>query len=195
MSALLYGMNAGLGFSPHTLGMIMKTMLSGRRSGLIFLLSGVLVDVLLISLAWGIKDQIELGTSVQRLMRIGSGALIIRMGYKAYFAKVNPAKSPAQGSSWGEGFLLQLTNPNPYIFWFLVGVPLLLQLKSDISAVEFVLTFMLVTYGIKALIVELCARLSKEFIFNSVGFKRLRMGVAGLTLVNGSYLILTEIVR
>lgn len=58
---------------------------------------------------------------------------------------------------------------------------------------EFILTFMLVTYGVKALLVEFTARLSKQFLFDSMGFKRLRMGIAGLTIVNGCYLILTEL--
>jgi threonine/homoserine/homoserine lactone efflux protein len=197
MNALLYGLNAGLGFSPHTLGMVMKTIVSGRRSGLIFMLSGFTLDLILIVTAFFVQNSFEMNPMIQLGLKILSGFMIVRMGIKAYKSRLNfEVASEAQVlSSWREGFLLQLFNPNPYLFWFLIGVPYMVSLKNPFLALQFAVIFLLVTYGLKSLIIEICARASSGEFFSSKNFIFLRKGISLMTIGNGGFLIVQSLVR
>ena len=190
MSALLFGLQAGLGFSPHTMSMVLRTLLGGRRSGLTFMLSGIGFDLILVAGAFLLKDTFSMGEEIKKSMSIIAGLALIRMGYQAFRAKpVMKAQGPSS-VHLREGFILQAFNPNPYIFWFLIGVPYMLSLDLW-QALQFALTFLAVTYGIKVLIIESCARAASLSVFNDRRLTRLRKSVSVLTLLNGIYLLVS----
>ena len=194
MSALLFGLTAGLSFSPHTLGMVLKTIMSGRRNGLIFMLSGLSLDIILIASVLLLQSSFELNEAHQHLLRGFSGLMVIRMGIKAYRARLDLQLSKKDTSSWREGFILQLLNPNPYLFWVLIGVPYMISLRNDGLALQFVLTFTFVTYGIKTLIVESCARASDGNLLKTRNFMLVRKVVSIITILNGAYIVVSNAV-
>lgn len=193
MSALLYGLNAGLSFSPHTLGMVLKTIMSGRKDGLLFMLSGLTLDLILITTVLVVQDSFELDMTYQLLLHVLSGLMVIRMGLKAYKARLNLETPVKNISSWKEGFFLQMLNPNPYVFWVLIGVPYMISLKNSGLAFQFVLVFLAVTYGLKTLIVESCARVSGGDFLKSKNFMLVRKTVSVITIMNGLYIVITNV--
>jgi threonine/homoserine/homoserine lactone efflux protein len=189
MQAVLYGMNAGLGLSPHTLGMLLTATVRGRKSGFLFMLGAVIFDLLLIMSVLLIQGQLEMGGRTKLILQLISGLLVIRMGWKA-LGSGNAIKDGPEvsGASLKEGIILQIFNPNPYLFWFMIGVPNMMAMQDTYLALKFTLIFMLVTYGLKLLMMELTVRIAEGNLFRKKIFHLVRQSVAIVMILNGSYI-------
>ncbi|MFZ4715738.1 MAG: LysE family transporter [Bacteriovoracaceae bacterium] len=191
MSALLYGLNAGLSFSPHTLGMIMTSLGQGRKKGLYFMLGALHFDLCLVIVILSYFQKIHFPNNFQLIMQLTSGLLVIRMGYKSFLAKPKlDIKQSQSKSSWMEGFLIQAFNPNPYLFWFFIGAPTVLNLKSWSSSIQFIGLFLGTLYFLKTIILEISSRISTDRLIESKTAIYLRKSISVLTMINGLYLML-----
>jgi threonine/homoserine/homoserine lactone efflux protein len=150
------------------LTMVMRETLSGGfRAGLwtaaapIFT-DGPIVVVSLLAAGW-------LATNPVALLVISvAGALFLaKMGIDCF--SLDPpsaeADSAAASSSFKRGVLTNLLNPHVYVFWFLIGGPLMAFAAEDepLAPVAYALSFLLTIVITKAFIAYLLDRLSGNF--------------------------------
>ncbi|MFN7823826.1 MAG: LysE family transporter [Pseudobdellovibrionaceae bacterium] len=186
---LLYGMNAGLSMSPHTIGSILMAHQRGKRQGYAFVLVGLMLDLSLIIVIYYLGNGLSFSNREQQILRIISGIITIRMGLRLFNAKINTQSSYRRLSRpFSSGFLIQIFNPNPYVFWLAIGLPHLIKAQTKSEAILFCLVFLSVTYILKVLIMEFSMKIS-DFC-SKAALVNTRKLIAFSTVTAGCFLII-----
>lgn len=119
-------------------------------------------------------------------------------GFVLYIGIGGLRQGPVQGGSVAEtprsflkGALVNALSPNPYLFWFAVGVPTIIKAshRSYFAAVLFVVSFFVAIVGSKMAVAVAVDR-SKGFLSSSVYLWTLRF--LGLCLVGFAILLILD---
>ncbi|GEM86153.1 LysE family translocator [Meiothermus granaticius] len=151
---LTLGLSAGVNPGPLTVLVVQQTLGQGLRAGLLASTAPVLTDALVVLLALGLAR--GLPPEFHLWMNLVGGGVLVYLGLKGWLKQegVDPPSTPTQGLR--DAVLLNLTNPNAYLFWFTVG---LTQLKRPLPEPWlFILGFYPGIVGAKAGIALLTAR-------------------------------------
>jgi threonine/homoserine/homoserine lactone efflux protein len=132
IAGLVFGLPAGVSPGPTVALIISETLTWGAKSGIKVALAPLLTDPPIIALSLIAAS----GFAHTSLMRAGIDTLgflyIAYLVWQTFFPKgghqgvANRAASP-----FWKGVILNALNPNPYIFWFTVGAPMLAQLRGQ----------------------------------------------------------------
>jgi threonine/homoserine/homoserine lactone efflux protein len=165
METILLG--AGLGFaagiSPGPLlTLVLSTTLErGFWSGFRVALAPLLTDAPIILLALFVLRELP-GSFLQAVSLLG-GLFVLYLGVDTLLKSRRPllTDAPSRGAhvDLGQGALVNLLSPHPWIFWVSVGGPLLLRAWHDrpASMVGFLLAFYLLIVGCKVTVAYLTA--------------------------------------
>jgi threonine/homoserine/homoserine lactone efflux protein/uncharacterized membrane protein YeaQ/YmgE (transglycosylase-associated protein family) len=128
IQGITFGTAAALQPGPFQTFLISQTLANGRRRTLPAVFAPLLSDGPVIALVLLVLSRVPEG--VVELLRLAGGAFIIYLAFGAFKAW-RSFKTPEPGNHSGPKSLLQavivnLLNPNPYLFWSLVGGPLLI---------------------------------------------------------------------
>lgn len=128
MEALLVGVSlgfwAGVSPGPLTLLVLRQSLLFGAGAGFMVALAPLITDTLAILLAWWLANQLPSG--FDQFIRAAGGIFVIYLainGLRKPFS-LNPTQG-ANAQSFRQGIIINMLNPNMYIFWIGVGIPLL----------------------------------------------------------------------
>ncbi|MER3480463.1 MAG: lysine transporter LysE [Meiothermus sp.] len=151
---LTLGFSAGMNPGPLTVLVMRQTLTHGLRAGLLASTAPVLTDALVVLLALGLARGLPPGFQVW--MNLLGGAVLIYLGVKGFLKKEAEGKPITAGQGLRDAIILNLTNPNAYLFWFTVGIS---QLKRPVpEPLFFILGFYPGIVGCKAAIALLTAR-------------------------------------
>ena len=152
----ILGVVEGVKPGPLLTMVIRETLSGGLRAGVrtaaapIFT-DGPLVIVSLLAAGWiSTQPTILIAISI-----LGAGYLL-KMGLECF--TIEPPPSDLAGidvsDSFKRGILTNLLNPNVYIFWFLIGGPLMASLPDEepLAPVAYALTFLVSIIMVKSLI-------------------------------------------
>ncbi len=160
---LSLGVTAGLSPGPLMALMISETMRGGMARGIKVSLAPLFTDIpLILAIMFILKHLKELDLLLGVISLIGSSFLFY-FGFrdiKSDSAYVRPTDIKLK--SFEKGLLTNLLNPHPYIFWFFVGVPLLIKVDL-LERVIFVASFLFGIVGSKICITILVEK-GKMFI-------------------------------
>jgi threonine/homoserine/homoserine lactone efflux protein len=129
------GFVAGVSPGPVLTLVVTETLRGGWLRGAAVATGPLLADGPIIALAIGILGQLPVGF-IPAISLVGGLFLIylaVAGGLRARRA-VAPSGQQAFGSTGGgffTGFFARALSPNPYLFWFLVGGPVVLQARED----------------------------------------------------------------
>lgn len=160
MEALLVGLSlgfwAGVNPGPLTLLVLRQSLLYGAGAGFMVALAPLITDSVAIGLAWLLASQLPPALDLA-LQAIGGLFLIYLaiQGLRKPFS-LNPGKAGA-AQSFRQGIIINMLNPNMYIFWIGVGIPMLRQFGSN--SVWFLLGFYPAIVLSKAMLGFLISRL------------------------------------
>ena len=121
------------------------------------------------------------------------GAIFI--GYLAYenisIKKIEPDVSEAKPQSIKKGVIANFLNPHPYVFWFIIGAPTVLQAYniSLFSAIAFILGFYIFLIGSKISIAVIVEK-SRFFLKSNIYVYTIRL--LGIVLSVFSLMFLLE---
>jgi len=185
MEAFLLG--AGLGFaagvSPGPLLAIVlrEALRHGAAAGMRAALAPLITDSWAIALAW--VAGAALPEAALRGLQLAGGLYLAYLGWTGLR---RPARLEVESGSGSlrAAVLANLTNPHMYLFWFLVGAPLLRRLGAEAWA--FLAGFYLLIVGSKMALAWLAARLRRTPLHGPA----LRLG-DGVLLALGLYLVAT----
>jgi len=187
MEAFLLGATLGLaaGISPGPLLalVIREAINKGATAGILAATAPLITDSWAVFLAWTLGAALP-GWAISLIQIIG-GIYIIYLGVIGLRSPISIQDAHDSTGSLRAAVLMNLTNPHMYVFWFLVGAPLLHQLRgSGISA--FLLGFYLLIVGSKMSLAVLAAKLRHTPVGPASAL------VGNLALIGiGAYLLLT----
>ena len=151
IQGITLGFAAAVQPGPFQTYLISQTVSHGWRRTLPAVLAPLLSDgpiILLVLLAL-----VRLPNTVLQLLRLGGGAFLIYLAFEAFktwkrFETSAPASQPPSKSLLQAAFV-NLLNPNPYLFWSLVGGPLLLASwrETPLHSLAFLGGFYLILIG------------------------------------------------
>ncbi|ADR35780.1 LysE family transporter [Oceanithermus profundus] len=187
MEALLLGaalgLSAGLSPGPLLALVLREAVRKGARAGMLAATAPLLSDSWVVALAWWAGGALP-AAALGALQLLG-GLYLLRLGYAGLRpAPAAPAEPAPAAESLRAAVVMNLTNPHMYLFWFLVGAPLLHRLGA--GAWGFLLGFYLTIVGSKAVLAWLAARMHRSTVQHAL----VRLGDLAL-LGLGLYLIAT----
>lgn len=178
------GIVEGIKPGPLLTMVIRETLSGGLRAGLwtaaapIFT-DGPLVIVSLFAASW-------IATNPAALLAISAlGAVFLLMMGIECFSIEPPTfdeESAVPTGSFKRGVITNLLNPNVYVFWFLIGGPLMASVaeKEPIAPIAYALTFLLTIMLVKAAIAYAFDRARGQF--SERGYKA-ALGVCGVLMI------------
>ncbi len=165
-SGCVFGLAGGLTPGPTTTFVIAQTLRFGFRDGLKVAIAPLLTDAPIIAVALLLVGQLTRFEPVLGSITLLGAAFL---GYLAAASfKVRGIELPTEKTeprSLRKGFMVNLLNPHPYLFWFVIGAPTLLRAASAsiLAAVLFVVGLYVCLIGAKIVVAWLVAR-SRRFL-------------------------------
>jgi len=162
----LLGLAAGLSPGPILLLVISETLRHNLSAGLKVAIVPLITDIPLIILSFFILVQFSNFTIVFGCLSVLGGLYLLYLGYESFNIKaIDLNIDEVKPKSLQKGILANLLNPNPYIFWFSVGTPIIVKAmeNSFLSATGFIGSFFLFIVGTKAVLAVLVGK-SRNFL-------------------------------
>ena len=172
MEALLLGLGIGIaaGVSPGPMLTLTltATLERGFGAGLRIAVGPLLSDLPVVILSLGVLAAVPQG--FLGAIGLAGGVFVVTLGVDAVrkgarsdleLRPLDPSEGPAPSVDLVKGALVNLLNPNPWLFWLAVGGPQSVGLWRDASplhAVGFVALFYVGLVGSKVLIAAVAAR-------------------------------------
>ncbi len=185
MALFLQGLTLGLGAAaqpgPYQAYLLAQSARNGAVRTLPVVLVPLVSDPPVIAVVLAVLAQVPAG--LLRALQVGGGAFVAWLGVGALRAARRPA--PAEAHAPPRGFLravlVNLTNPNAWMFWSLVGGPILAASwrVERARGLAFLAGFYLLLLGGNVLLVLLAGEAGRL----GPGFARSLGGVSGLALL------------
>ena len=191
IQGITLGFAAAVQPGPFQAFLISQTVSHGWKKTLPAVLAPLLTDGPIIALVW--LALVHLPDIAIHALRLAGGLFIIYLAFEAFktwqqFDTTGPLKTVGP-KSFIQAALVNFLNPNPYLFWSLVGGPLLLAAwrKAPLNSVALLGGFYVVLIGGMAVGVILFGTTGKL----GPGVNRALLGISALALFGlGIYQIL-----
>ena len=151
IQGITFGFAAAIQPGPFQTYLISQTLTNGWRRTLPAVLAPLLSDVPVLALVLLVLSRVP--ESVIQLLHLAGGAFVIFLAFGAFrswqrFEAKRSSPLPNQQSLFKAAFV-NLLNPNPYLFWSLVGGPLLLTgwRESPLNGIGLLLGFYIAIIG------------------------------------------------
>ena len=165
-TGLLLGAPSGLAPGPMLLLIISETLRHGKRAGVKVACIPLLTDAPIVLASGLLFTQItNMNILLGGISIIGS-IFLLNLGIKSLFAANSEFLDyTPRPLLLREIMIANLTNPNPYLFWFTVGAPIMVRLfQHNLSnGLSFLVSFYLGLVGIK-IILAIAAGESRDFL-------------------------------
>jgi threonine/homoserine/homoserine lactone efflux protein len=176
MGAFL-GLTAGISPGPLLTLVLTETLKHNRTEGIKISLAPLITDLPIILATFFIFSKLTHFNTILGIISLLGGIFVAYLGYETINAKCLEVEiKEHRPESLKKGVVANFLNPNPYLFWFTVGVPLLLTAYQIdlITAVLFLLLFYIMLVGSKIVIVLLADR-SRTFLKNKTYIWTMRL--------------------
>ena len=187
LAGAAFGITEGIKPGPLLTMVIRETLSGGLRAGLwtaaapIFT-DGPLVIVSLFAAAW-----IATNPSALLLITVAGAIFLAQMGYECFGLEPPDviADAPPPTGSFLRGAITNLLNPNVYVFWFLIGGPLMASAADEeiLAPVAYAITFLVTIMLTKATIAYAVNRASGNI--STTIYRRL-LAICGMIMIGFS---------
>ena len=186
---LTLGLGSGISPGPLLALVISTTLARGFKAGARVALSPLVTDSVIIAVSLLFVHAIP--TRFAALLGVAGGLYVIWLGVDALRTRIEQdiAITATTSDPLARGTLVNLLSPHPWLFWIVVGGPILLAAWADspISAVGFLIAFFALLVGTKVVIAAVIAqgrdRLSPRNMLMAQRIAGLLLIVAGLAVV------------
>ncbi|MEA3292049.1 MAG: LysE family transporter, partial [Pseudomonadota bacterium] len=159
ITGLVLGFWAGIAPGPLLALVVSESVARGFGAGARVALSPLITDIPIVALVLFASFRFTDSPLPFALLGLTGAAYLIYLGVTGLRS---PVKEQRGGgcSALGQGVLVNLLNPHPYLFWLGVGAPLLRKAyhASPASAFAFVAVFYLMMIGTKLIVAGFSAR-------------------------------------
>lgn len=161
-AGLVLGLYSAVSPGPLITLLISETLFRGPRAGLQIAIVPVFTDLPIIVLAlavWAQLDRFQPALGVLSLL--GAGVLVWLAVQNFSSRGLQPAVAvPGELDPLRKGLLVNILNPNAYLFWFMVGAPLVFGswAHGPLPVLAFLASFYLVLIGFNLVLVLAVSR-------------------------------------
>ncbi len=162
------GFSAGLSPGPLSVLVIGETLKNGFGAGLKVSIAPLLTDLPIILISIFIVKQFENTDAVMAVISFCGAAVLLKMGWESWQSRSVELIDKCHLNPVKRGVMVNLTSPNPYLFWLTVMGPLLVSTwvyKPSLAAI-FLLIFYFLLVGLK-MALALLAHQSRRFLQKS----------------------------
>ena len=192
ISGIIFGLTLGMSPGPLLTLVISETLKHDKKEGIKIAVAPILTDLPIVLITLLILSKLTNFDPILGSISI-LGAIFI--GYLAYenisIKKIEPDVSEAKPQSIKKGVIANFLNPHPYVFWFIIGAPTVLQAYniSLFSAIAFILGFYIFLIGSKISIAVIVEK-SRFFLKSNIYVYTIRL--LGIVLSVFSLMFLLE---
>ncbi len=152
VSALLFGASGGLSPGPLLMLLIAETLRHGLRAGFMVAIAPLVSDLPIVVLSVLVLAQVSDQSLVMGGISFAGAALLLHLGMANLRHRTlseQPQATP--GQSLRRAVIVNFLNPNPYLFWLLVGAPTMISAwqRGVVDAAVFVVVFYALLVGSK----------------------------------------------
>lgn len=165
-SGCIFGLAGGFTPGPTTTLVVAQTLRFGVFDGMKVAIAPALTDTPIIILAVLLMGQLARFEQVLGVITLLGAAFLLYLAIESF--RVRPTEiddSKIEPRSIRRGFVANLLNPHPYLFWFVIGAPTLLKAwsVSASAAVLFIVGLYACLIGAKVVVAVLVGR-SRIFV-------------------------------
>ncbi|NMC33570.1 MAG: LysE family transporter [Veillonellaceae bacterium] len=195
VAGLSLGFSAGISPGPLFAMVIAQTLRFGLGEGLKTAISPLLTDIPIIFLSVALLAGMSGYQNLLGLISLAGGLFLLHMAYASFSPGriETPPAATALGSLF-KGALVNALSPHPYLFWIMVGGPIILNARTQgwDNVLCFVAGFYLALIGSKIGLALLVNR-SRRFLQGKAYL--VLMKIMGTVLLLFAFLLLNEGVR
>ena len=183
LTGIIFGLTAGISPGPILTLVISETLRHNKREGIKIAITPLITDLPIIVLTMLVFSQFTNSDLILGIISILGGGFIAYLGYETIRANsISIDLDNPKPRSLRKGIIVNLLSPHPYLFWLVVGSPLLFKAYklNPWAAVAFVVAFYACLVGSKIIIANLVDR-SRSFLKNKAFLWTMRM--LGLALL------------
>jgi threonine/homoserine/homoserine lactone efflux protein len=162
----VFGLAGGFTPGPTTTVVIAQTLRFGLGDGVKVAIAPLLTDAPIIVVSVVLVGQLAKVEPVLGFVTLLGALFLGYLAMESFGVRgVELGQEGAAAHSLKKGFIANLLNPHPYLFWFVIGAPTLLKAASAgiATAVAFLLGMYVCLVGAKVLVAWLVAR-SRSFL-------------------------------
>jgi threonine/homoserine/homoserine lactone efflux protein len=194
-SGLFLGIIAGISPGPLLPLVVSETLKFGPGAGIKLSLSPLITDVpIVLASFFLIRNYAENDIILGIISGLGAMFLLFLAWENIFYKPVSKEKIEKKTRSLQKGIVTNLLNPHPYLFWILVGAPILINASkiSSLAIILFLVGFYSMLVGSKILFALLTGRMKnilqeKSFI--------MAIRILGIALVVFAVLLIKETVN
>ncbi len=188
----VFGLTAGISPGPLLTLVISETIRHNKTEGIKIAVAPLITDIPIVLLTIFILSKMASSDIVLGVISILGGFFIAYLGYDSIKSKgIEIDIQNLKPKSIRKGIIVNILSPHPYIFWLMVGAPIIIKAyqTSLVAAFVFIIAFYLMLIGSKISIALVVDR-SKAFLKNKVFIWTLR--ILGLVLLIFAILLIRE---
>ena len=195
VAGLSLGISAGISPGPLFAMVIAQTLRYGLGEGLKTAISPLLTDIPIIFLSVALLAEMSGYHQLLGLISLAGGLFLLHMAHASF--RPGNIETPSAATAMGsllKGALVNALSPHPYLFWIMVGGPIILNAQTQglFSVLSFVTGFYLALIGSKISLALLVNR-SRSFLQGNA--YHVLMKIMGTVLLLFALLLLKEGVR
>ena len=192
VAGLSLGISAGISPGPLFAMVIAQTLRYGLGEGLKTAISPLLTDIPIIFLSIALLAGMSGYQQLLGLISLAGGLFLLHMAYASF--RPGDIKTPSAATTMGsllKGALVNALSPHPYLFWIMVGGPIILNAQTQgwLSVLSFVTGFYLALIGSK---IGLALLVNRSRSFLQGNSYRVLMKIMGTVLLLFAFLLLKE---
>jgi threonine/homoserine/homoserine lactone efflux protein len=192
LTGIVFGLTAGISPGPILTLVITETLRHNKREGIKIAVTPLITDIPIIALTLFVFSQITHSDFILGIISLLGGAFIAYLGYETIKVRGMEAElTQPKPRSLRKGIIVNFLSPHPYIFWLVVGSPLLFKAYqlNPWASVAYVVAFYVCLVGSKIVVATLVDR-SRSFLKNKAFIWIMR--VLGLALLTFAVLFILD---
>ncbi len=165
-TGMLLGLSAGLAPGPLLTLVISQALRYDVKEGIKVAVAPLVTDLPIILVTLFILTALAHFELILGMISIFGGAFILYLSYESIQARPVDVKiQDTDPKSLRKGALVNALNPHPYLFWFSVGAPIMVnaQQESSVGAAAFLASFYVFLVGTKV-VIALAVGKSRTFL-------------------------------
>ncbi len=155
LSGIAFGLSGGLTPGPLLTLVISETLKHGTREGIKISMAPLLTDLPIVFATIFILSRLSDMMPILGTISLLGGLFLIYLGYESIsFKGADIDFKYVKPQSMKKGVVANFLNPNPYMFWFTIGAPMVIKAmdKSLVAASIFILFFYFLLVGSKVFV-------------------------------------------
>ena len=162
----VFGLAGGFSPGPTTTVVVSQTLRFGFIDGIKVAIAPALTDAPIILASLVLVGQLARFEPVLGIISLLGAAFLLYLAFESLRVRgIEIDETQVEPRSISRGFVANLLNPHPYLFWFVIGAPKLIEASENgwMTAVAFLVGLYACLIGAKILVAFLVGR-SREFL-------------------------------